>query len=202
MLTLAGMKILSKILLTLAATAALSCATPTFANIVVNGGFETGNFAGWGQQGNTGFTGVGTLSPTGVGPHSGSFLAYFGAIGSDGGINQNLVTNAGNTYNLSFWLANDTLNAPSDFSLMWNGATIYSVVDPGPSGYTLFTFNNLLATGALTSLQFNFRQDPAYFELDDVLVNSAPDGGNTLWLLGLAMVGICLIRRWAPASAK
>jgi hypothetical protein len=197
------MKILSKILLTVAATAALSCATPTFANIVVNGGFETGSFVpGWTQVGNTGFTGVGTLSPTGVGPHSGSFLAFFGAVGSDGGIVQNLVTNAGNTYNLSFWLANDTASSPSDFSLLWNGGTIYSVVNPGPSGYTLFTFNGLLATGALTSLEFEFRQDPAYFELDDISVVSAPDGGNTLWLLGLAMVGICLIRRWAPVGVK
>jgi len=197
-----AMKISTKILLTLTAAAAISLASPTFANIVVNGGFETGNFAGWAQQGDTGFTGVGTSSPTGVGPHSGSFLAYFGAIGDDGGINQSLVTNAGNTYNLSFWLANDTLSSPSDYSVFWNGGFVTGAVNPGPSGYTLFTFNNLLATGSLTALDFNFRQDPAYFELDDVVVNSAPDGGNTLWLLGLGMVGICLIRRWAPASAK
>ena len=29
-----------------------------------------------------------------------------------------------------------------------------------------------------------------------------PDGGNTVWLLGLAMVGICLIRRFAPARVR
>ena len=195
------MKLSTKILLTLTAAAVLCFATPTFANIVVNGGFETGNFAGWAQQGNTGFTGVSTSSPTGTGPHSGSFLGYFGAIGSDGGINQNLVTNAGNTYNLSFWLELDN-STPNDYSIMWNGATIASAVNAGGFGYTLFTFNGLVATGSLTSLQFNFRQDPQYFALDDVVVNSAPEGGNTLWLLGLGMLSLCLIRRWAPVSVK
>src|SRR6266404_9344680 len=75
-------------------------------NLVSNGGFETGNFAGWSQQGNTGFTGVaGCFSSTC--PHSGSFQAYFGPIGSTGGINQTLATDAGSTYTVDFWLAND-----------------------------------------------------------------------------------------------
>ena len=164
------------------------------ANIVANGGFETGNFAGWTQVGNLGFTGVGTSSPTGRGPHSGSFLAFFGAIGSDGGIVQNLVTNPGQLYNLSFWLANDTASSPSDYNILWNGASIASATNPGPSGYTQFTFNNLLATGALTSLEFEFRQDPAYFELDDISVN-VPDGGSTVALLGFALAGLGILRR-------
>jgi hypothetical protein len=196
------MKLFTKILLTLAATAALSVATPIFANNVVNGGFETGNFAGWSVGGNTGNTGVGTLSPSGVAPHSGNFLAFFGAVGSDTNMSQNLVTNAGNTYTLSFWLANDDPSSPSDWSVFWNGVQIDGAINPGPFGYTQYTYSGLLATGALTQLAFNFRQDPRWFEFDDVLVNSTPDGGTTLWLLGLAMVSICLIRRWAPASVK
>ena len=195
------MKLSTKILLTLTAAAALSFATPSYANIVQNGGFETGNFAGWTQFGFTGFDGVGTLSPTGTGPHSGTYLAFFGNVGSDSGITQNLVTNAGNTYNLSFWLELDN-STPNDYSIMWNGATIASAVNASGFGYTLFTFNGLLATGSLTQLKFSFRQDPQWFALDDVVANSAPDGGNTLWLLGLGMVGIALIRRWAPASVK
>lgn len=186
-----------KTLLTLAAAAALASATPAFANLVSNGGFETSDFTGWTQFDNTGFTGVGTSSPSAVGPHSGSFLAFFGAVGSDGGIFQNLTTVIGQTYSLTFWLATDS-GTPNDLFVQWDGTTIFSQVDRGPSGYTLFSFSGLLATTTSTQLAFGFRHDPAYFELDDVSV-TAPDGGSTLCLLGLAMVGICLIRRWTPA---
>ena len=192
---------MNKVLLSLAAAVALSCATPAFANLVSNPGFETGDFTGWTQFGNLQATGVGTSSPSGVGPHSGEFLAFFGAVGSDGGIFQNLTTVAGQTYNLTFWLAVDS-GTPNDFSVLWNGAFVTGGTDVGPSGYTQFSFTGLLATSSSTQLSFSFRHDPAWFELDDVSVERAPDGGNTLSLLGLAMVGICLIRRWAPAWVR
>ena len=197
------MKMPTKILLSLAAAAALSCATPAFANLVSNGGFETGNFTDWTQFGNTGATGVGTSSPTGVGPHSGNFLGWFGAVGSDGGIFQNLTTVVGATYNLTFWLALDR-GTPNDWSVSWNGITQLLQVNATPFGYTQFSFSGLLATSTSTQLAFSFRQDPRYFELDDVSVvgGTIPDGGNTLALLGLAMVGICLIRRWVPGIRK
>jgi hypothetical protein len=69
-----------KILLIIAvlASAALSAHAdlvldPT--NLVGNPGFETGTFSSWTQFGNTGFTGVGTSSPDGTLPHSGTYLA-------------------------------------------------------------------------------------------------------------------------------
>ena len=90
------MKISTKILLTLAAAATLSYATPAFANFVANPGFETGDFTDWTQFGNTGFTGVqGDFA--GVPPHSGNFQAFFGSVDSTGGIFQDLTTVAGQT---------------------------------------------------------------------------------------------------------
>ena len=45
------MKASPKILLALIAVAALSVAYPAKANLVTNGGFETGDFTGWTQGG-------------------------------------------------------------------------------------------------------------------------------------------------------
>jgi hypothetical protein len=139
-----------------------------------------------------------------VAPHSGSFQAFFGPVGSTGGIFQDLTTVAGQTYNLTFWMYNFG-GTPSSFSASWDGAVIPAsvLVDPGAFRYTQFSFTGLLASGTSTQLAFTFQQNPSYFLLDNVTVTSGtPDGGNTLSLLGLAMVGICLIRRWAPARVK
>src|ERR1700730_10015968 len=68
-------------------------------NIVTNGGFETGDFTGWTQSGNTGFTGVDTDSA-----HSGNFGAFSGPTGSEGFLSQTLNTVAGMAYDLSFFL--------------------------------------------------------------------------------------------------
>jgi len=63
-------------------------------NLVTNGDFATGDFSGFTLFGNTGYTFVN------------SNIAYFGAIGSSGGISQMLTTVAGTPYLFSFDLGN------------------------------------------------------------------------------------------------
>jgi hypothetical protein len=120
-------KTLSRVLVTLVVGAGL--ASTAAANLVVNPGFETGNFTGWTQIGDTTFTGVDTLSA-----HSGSFGADMGPIGSLGFISQDLAAVAGATYDLTFWLANiaDRFGnvTPNRFEASWNGSVIpASVLD-------------------------------------------------------------------------
>jgi transposase-like protein len=70
------------------------------ADMVINGGFETGDFTGWALSGNTDYTGV----TTGI-AHSGEYAAYFGPDGSLGYLSQSLATTVGTRYELSFFLA-------------------------------------------------------------------------------------------------
>ncbi len=155
------------------------------AELVSNGGFETGDFTGWTQFGNTGFTGVG-----GGSPHSGSFQAFFGPIGSTGGIFQTLATTPGGTYDVDFWLRN-LGGIPSSFEFNWDGgAAELSLVNPGAFPYTQHSFS-LVASSASTALRFTFRQDPAFFFLDDV--SAVPEPG-VLALLALGLVGLAVSR--------
>jgi flagellin len=176
-----GMKAPSKTLLGLAAATVLFLASPSYANLITNGGFETGDLTSWAQFGNTAFSGV-TIAP-----HSGRYAAFFGPAGSTGGIYQDLGTTPGGLYDLSFWLRNDG-SGPNSFSVSWNGVTIPGsvLVNSAPFGYTQFSFTGLLATTGFTEVRFAFRHDPSFWYLDDVsvgtAVSSVPEVFSTLWL--------------------
>src|SRR5882724_10870417 len=60
--------------------------------LVTNGSFETGDFTGWTQVGNTGFGGVECPGAPFAGPGDGNCDAFFGPVGSTGGITQTLNT--------------------------------------------------------------------------------------------------------------
>ena len=153
---------------------------------VVNGGFETGNFSGWTVNDPSGFTNIGS-NPAFA--HSGTFHANLGANGLLGSLSQNLATTVGMSYNLSFWLANDSGFPPNEFDVFWNGAPIFTSTDSAGSPYTNFTFSNLIATGSSTLLEFRYRNDDDFFRLDDVVSTSVPEPRPTL-LLGLSAFGL------------
>jgi hypothetical protein len=157
-------------------------------NLVANPGFETGDFTGWTLSGNTGFTSV-VSSPV----HSGSYAGSFGQVGSTGDLFQTLVTVPGMTYTFSFWLANDG-GTPSSFEADWNGSSVFSLTNPAGFGYTQETFSEV-ATGTSTNIDFIFRQDPAFFQLDDVAAVSVVPEPGTLSILATGLVGMAGLRR-------
>src|SRR5208337_852481 len=100
-------------------------------DLVLNGGFETGDSTGWTLIKATSgsdfriSTGVGS-----IGPQSGSYFAAFGAQGSsDDTIAQTLSTAPHQSYTFSFWLAQSSaagITIPNDFTAYWNGSPVLS----------------------------------------------------------------------------
>ena len=82
-------------------------------NLVVNGGFETGDFTDWLLRGDSVFTFVGSDLP-----HSGKYAADLGTSVQGGvvSIEQSLSTIPGKPYLLSFWLENDG-GTPNSFAV-------------------------------------------------------------------------------------
>ena len=184
---------------------ALACTVATSAsaqNIVTNPGFETGDLSGWTLHGNTGFIGVTTI---GVGGSNG---AFFGPVGSSGGIFQSLATTPGQTYTFSWWVTFDG-GTTSLFDAWWDGGSIFAVSNPGSTpGFVQQSFG-VVATGASTDIRFFFRDDPGFEYLDDVSVVASGDNlavtpePATMTLLATGLVGMAgAARRRRKASAK
>jgi len=172
--------------ITMAALTVLSLsAINAHADLITNGGFETGDFTGWTQGGNLGFTGVsGSLYA-----HTGSYGAQLGPVGSDGTLSQTFATVAGKTYGLAYWMESDG-GTPNDFSASINSTTLFSATNIPAQAYTQYAFY-FVGTGSDT-LTFSFRDDPGFLGLDDVSVIPEP---ASLALLGIGLAGLGLSRR-------
>ena len=177
-------------LLLLATPAALQAQT---SNLVLNGGFETGNFTYWNVSGNGFDVDNGSCgSYSGITPHSGNYEADFESDGSAlyQYLSQTLPTTPGASYLLSFWFDNDPLNF-GDFLLSWNGNTILDTEGVG----TVFYATNWMdlqfvvsATGSNTVLQFGIAGDNSIIALDDISVVAEPPVIANLNLAGTNLV--------------
>lgn len=145
-------------------TAATTQANPT---LITNGGFETGDFTGWTQGGNTGFTGV----SSGI-ANTGTYAAFFGPVGSVGTLSQVFNSPTG-LVDISFALEN-TFGGTNSYEVLLNGNSLDSLTDAPAFGYTNFSFQAPANIGANT-LEFRFRNDPSFYFLDDVVVTATPE---------------------------
>jgi MYXO-CTERM domain-containing protein len=169
----------------------LPLAGPAAANIVVNGGFETGDLSGWVST-NLQFSGADCPGAAQVA--EGICEGFFGPFGSDGTLSQVLSTQPGTSYLVSFALQGGG-DVPSDFSAKWGSQTLYSVQNPSAGPFVPFSFN-AVATGASTTLSFSFRDDAGFIFLDAVSVSAVPEpAGAALSVLGLGLLGFHARRR-------
>ena len=189
--------------LLIASSGAANAAT----NLVTNGSFETGDFSGWTQSGNTTANFVagsflfGLVIPT---PADGNYQALVGPGYTPGYLSQTLATTVGKTYELSFDLANLAGASSANFAATIGGETLYSRTSAPVFPYTEIK-EDFTATSNSTVLNFAFRQDPSYWALDNVQVTavSSPVPETSTWammLVGFAGLGFAGYRRNKSAA--
>ena len=184
---------MNKFLLTFAGVILLVFPSVTSADIVFNGGFETGDFTGWILSGNP-IPGNVDMSA----PHSGMYAANLSAAGSLGYMDQFLPTNAGALYNLTFYLESDG-GTPNEFLAQVAGTTLFQELNIPAQSYALYSFF-FQATTASTDLKFGFRNDPGFFHLDDISVTAVPEPAS-VWL-GSVLTAVAIITQLARRSRR
>ena len=198
----------------LATIALCSLASTTRAQeLVVNGGFESGDFSGWtvndpsfNPPNPTGYTILGNNPAL---AHSGSWHVSLGASPNPGSLLQTLNTTPGQAYALSFWLASDksdpAATVDNDFQIFWNGALVQDFANVPALGttnsYFTLTFSNLVATGSTTDLEFRYVNNDDYFRLDDVSVTAAVPEPSTIALAVFGLGAIAFGARHRRATA-
>lgn len=116
-----------------------------------------------------------------------------------GTLTQSIPTVAGQTYNISFFLAND--NGPvNEFKALFGATQGVDVLNAQVFPYQQFSFQ-ARASGPTTTLEFTAFQTPGHFYLDDISVtpgSPVPEASTTVslgLLLALGLGGLVVAAR-------
>ena len=193
------MRYLNRAFLSIAAVSLLAVAArpASAANLIQNGGFETGDFTNWttpvtlpefylvAAADSTNGLPPGPLA-NGYYVHTGTYAAQLGTE-TPSTLSQTFAGVAGQSYVLSFWLNGDFSGSASSFDASIDGVMM-NLIDPAFGWHQ----ETLTFTGAASNtLTFTFVDaNGVFLSLDDVSVTSATPEPSTLLLLG---TGICAL---------
>ena len=152
---------------------------------ILNGGFETGTFTNWNSSG---AFGVQSISTAAYYRHSGTYGAQLSASGALRDLSQTLSTTPGAVYSISFWLDNPVSHTNNEIQVSWNGTVLLDMTNLPVIGWTNIQLM-VTATASVSVLQFGYRNDTAYFGLDDVSVSSVQPTG----IAGIGLSGTNLV---------
>lgn len=159
-------------------------------NLVVNGGFETGDESGWNSVWWI-TDGVDTSSA-----HSGSY-GYYNAYNDPGTwavVYQLIPTTPGSTYTLDFWLRNVGGGNLNEVSVRWTHGGLFQDLNAPAFDWTQFTYTVTGTSDSDSGVFFSFKTD-SRFNLDDVSLTAVPDFACTCYLVGLGLFGLVALRR-------
>lgn len=178
------------------------------APVLINGGFETGDFSGWVL---TGSSDSNVVAPDQ--PNNGDYSAFFGQVDAPASIAQTVATQAGHDYIVSFWLSNlggsvDNTSTATTFQALAGDTSLFTSDDKTATDYTRFDLQ-FTAASDTTALAFLFRNDETFWLFDDVSISelmttpttpaapaSVPEPSSALILaLGLALLSLQRRRR-------
>jgi hypothetical protein len=176
---------------------ALTGTNASAADLITNGGFETGDFTGW-ITNPLSFPEYTVTAPVESGVYAAQIAGF--AFGPDT-LTQNVTTTAGQSYVLSFGYFQDG-GIPSGLSAIWDGVTVYMQVPDTDTGGAYQDVSVTVVGQGSDSLVFSAYNDPAYTYLDDVSLTGVPEAATWLMMLfGSGAVGAALRNRRRLATA-
>jgi hypothetical protein len=186
---------------------ALLATSATASNLVLNGGFTTGDFTDWNNTQAAWFIGgvpADPGAPTDTVFAAGTACAVAACNDPVTGawISQTLATVAGQPYTLEFFYdpggsGGGTDDLTTELDVLWDGSPVTGgqIVNAPFNQWTEYRFDNLIASGSSTILEFTGRQDPGELALTDISV-TVPEPAPWLPIgAGLGMGALGLVRR-------
>ncbi len=162
------------------------------ANLLQNGGFESGDFSNWT------YTGLGFSTVTTGFASEGIYSAYLGdfSVLGGGSLTQSFASVVGQSYTFSFDFAGDG-DTPSGFDAQFDGNSVLTLTNPAFDLDFVHYSYTVTATSTTTDVKFAFYDDPFFMNLDNVSVvaNASPTAPSPAAFIPFVVGGISLLRR-------